>query len=197
VTPARAPRSTPPRKYQFTPQLLNDLRLAYCGNKHKLSASLDRLVLRTGWPKHAFKTEATRQGWSAAYRPWTPDDSAFVREHAGAMRVKDIASHLGRSYESVTARVEAILLVRQTRHGYAPSHLQTLFGAGADKVRHWIEKGLLGASRSYSPEARVYETDVLRFIFDCYQQYDLARVHQEWFKALIFGDMDKEILDGV
>jgi hypothetical protein len=140
--------------------------------------------------------EATRQGWSAAYRPWTPDDTAFVREHAGAMLVADIASRLRRSHESVTARVQEILLVRQTRYGYAPSHLETLFGAPAAKVRRWIEKGPLGALRTYSPEVRVSESDLLRFISRSHREYDLARVHGEWFKALVFGDTDKGVLNG-
>ncbi len=88
---------------------------------------------------------------------------------------------------------EAIQLIRQTRDGYAPAHLQKLFGASAAQVRHWIEKGLLGKSRSFSPEARVSKTDLLRFISVCYREYDLARVHQEWFKALVFGYRGKEI----
>jgi hypothetical protein len=181
------------RKYQFTPELLGELRLAYCGNKHKLALSLGRLARRTGWPKHAFKTEACRQGWTAAYRPWDPDEHAFLLAHAGAMPAKEIALHLGRSYESVTARVEAILLARQTQEGYSPAHLQKLFGTSAEKVYHWIEKGLLGKPRSVSPEFRVSKIDLLHFIFVCHREYDLARVHQECFKVLVFSDKDKEI----
>lgn len=109
------------------------------------------------------------------------------------MSIKEMAGRLGRSHESVTARVEAIQLVRQTRAGYTPGHLRKLFGAGAEQVRHWVERGLLGASRSFSSEARVSGTGVLRFIFRCYREYDLRCVHQEWFKAVVFGEKDKEI----
>jgi len=198
VTPARARRPIPARKYQFTPELLGELRLAYRGNKRNLSASLDRLERRTKWPRHAFKTEARRQGWTAAYRPWTSADEAFVRQHsAGPMTIQEMAGRLGRSHETVTARVEAVRLAWQTREGFTPAHLGKLFGARAEKVRHWIEYGLLGAPRSFSAGARVSETDLLRFISRSYQEYDLARVYQEWFKALVFGNVDKEILNGV
>jgi len=176
------------RKYRFTPELLDELRLAYCGGKTELTANLDRLARRTGWPRSAFKTEARRRGWSASYRPWTPADEAFVREHV-ALSIKEIARHLGRTHESVTAKVEAIQLWQQTRdEGYTPGHLQKLFGTRPEKVRHWIEGGLLGASRSFSPETRVSRSDLLRFIERCHSEYDLARVHQAWFKALLFGE---------
>jgi len=179
-----------PRKYKFTPDLLDELRLAYCGGKTEVSASLDRLVRRTGWPRHAFKAEAARRGWSADYRPWTPAEVAFIREQAGAMSIKEIARRLKRSHETTTAKVEAVQLVQQTRDGYAPAHLQKLFGFGArpEKVRRWIERGLLGASRTFSPETRVSETDLLQFVERCPAEYDLARVHQDWFKALLFEE---------
>jgi hypothetical protein len=143
------------------------------------------LARRTGWPRHAFKIEACRQGWTSAYRPWTPDEQTFAGEHAGAMPIKEMAQHLARTHESVTARVEAILLARQTQEGYLPAHLEKLFGARPEKVRHWVEKGLLGKSRKFSPEARVSKTDLRRFISVYCREYDLARVHQEWFKVLV------------
>ena len=136
-----------------------------------------------------FKTEARRQGWTRAeYRPWTPNEDAFVREHAGAMSIKEIARILKRSHESVTARVNLVQSIRQTREGYTPGDLARLFGARPEKVRRWIEKGLLGASRSFSPEARILGTDLLRFIEGCYHEYDLRTVHQEWFKAVVFEE---------
>lgn len=182
-------RGSASRRYNFTEPLLDELRLAYCAaGKTELSASLARLVRRTGWPKYIFKTEAQRQGWAADYRPWTPDEQAFISEHAGALSIKEIARHLKRTHESVTAQVGAVQLIQQQSqgHAYTPGELAKLFGAGPGKVRRWIEKGLLGASRSFSLEMRVSQTDLLRFVENCGSEYDLARVHQEWFKALLF-----------
>src|ERR1022692_4427608 len=137
---------------------MNELRLAYCGGKPKFRQNLDHLTRHTGWPRWAFKTEARRQGWTRAeYRPWTPNEDAFVREHAGAMSIKEIARILKRSHESVTARVNLVQSIRQTREGYTPGDLAKLFGARPEKVRRWIEKGLLGASRSFSPERASWE----------------------------------------
>jgi hypothetical protein len=175
------------RERTFTPELLKELQLAYGGRKPQISAALDRLARRTGWPRYIFKTEARRQGWTRAqYRPWTPYEDACVREHAGAMSIKAIAHLLKRSHESVTARVALVQSIQQTREGYTPGNLVKLFGTRPEKVRRWIEKGLLGASRSFNPEARILGADLLRFIHGSVHEYDLATVDQEWFKAVVF-----------
>jgi len=101
----------------------------------------------------------------------------------------------------VTAKAEAAKLIRQTRRGYTPAHLATLFGARPEEVRLWIEKGLLGNSQNLlggqGHDARIPEADVLRFMLNCRASYSLARVHQEWFKALVFAEADKRILKNV
>lgn len=50
------------RKYFFTEALTQDLKAAYWGNKRRLSAQLEKLERRTGWPRYAFKNEAIRLG---------------------------------------------------------------------------------------------------------------------------------------
>jgi hypothetical protein len=77
--------------------------------------------------------------------------------------------------------VKLVQSIQQTREGYTPGDLAKLFGARPEKVRRWIEKGLLGVSRGFSPEARISGTDLLRFIEGCYHEYDLRTVHQDWF----------------
>jgi hypothetical protein len=113
------------------------------------------------------------------------------------MSIKEMAGRLGRhTLETVTAKVEAVLFARRTRQrGFGLADLVMLFGAPPVRVRRWIRGGLLGASRSYSPENRVSRPDLLRFILVC--KYDLAQVHRECFMGLIFSKRHKEILDGV
>ena len=175
------------RKYHFTPGLLEELRLAYCGNKNEVSANLNRLARRMGWPKYAFKTEARRQGWSADYRPWTQAEDAFLREHIDDLSVRAIAKRLGRSSEAIVGKLETILLLRQAREGYGIALLARLCGVGLEKVRRWVERGLFGRV-PYRPEMRVPETGVLYFLRTRHSEYDLTRVHQQWFKALLFGE---------
>jgi hypothetical protein len=58
---------------------------------------------------------------------------------------------------------------------------------GLEKVRRWVERGLFGRA-PYRPEMRVPETGVLDFLRTRHSEYDLTRVHQQWFKALLFGE---------
>ena len=52
------------RKYVWTPALVENLRVAYrARNRRALTAELDVLEGRTGWPRSAFTTEAMRQGF--------------------------------------------------------------------------------------------------------------------------------------
>jgi hypothetical protein len=173
---------------KFTPELRRELQLAYgAGTKTQISAHLDRLERRTGWPRYIFKTEARRQGWNHARRPWTIKEDSFVREHVGAMSIKAIARSLKRSHESIRSRVDLVQAIQQTKiDGYTPADLVKLFGSPVEKVRIWFCKGLLGSSRSFDPGAHISGADLLRFIERSFHEYDLRTVDQEWFKAVIF-----------
>jgi len=52
------------RRYTFTPELLDELRVAYCGTRWQISKALNRLQRKTGWPRYAFLNEAKRRGWN-------------------------------------------------------------------------------------------------------------------------------------
>jgi hypothetical protein len=71
---------------------------------------------------------------------------------------------------------------------YSSRDLQALFGVSDRTVRDWWARGYLGASRR--GRLRVSEADVLRFIFNGDGKYSLARVHQEWFRYLVFGQRE-------
>lgn len=177
------------RKYHFTPELLEELFRAYCGNKRELSAALDVLQRKTHWPRWAFKLEARRRGWITAdhRRPWTREEIERLREMLGTRPVKAIARALGRSPESVEAKAEKLRLSRRVREGYTIEDLAQCFGTYRAKVRHWIERGLLGRPVRNGIAVRVHERSVLRFIREHAAEYDLRRVDQTWFKGMVFA----------
>jgi hypothetical protein len=179
------------RKYRFAPDLLEDLRRAYRGTKREIGEALDRLVLRTGWPRFAFKCEALRRGWTTEThrRAWTPEEIEYLREEIGVTSLKRIARNLKRSVESIEAKCEKLHLSRQRREGYNLTELQQAFGAPVSKVRRWVERGLLGTAHHNGHEVYVTEAHVVRFIRRHASEYDLRRVNQGWFKGMLFGEL--------
>ena len=55
----------------------------------------------------------------------------------------ELARLLKGSLLAGTPNPEVIQLIRETRSGYSPSHLEKLFRVPPGRVRRWIEKGLL------------------------------------------------------
>ena len=179
------------RKYHFTPELFDELRRVSCGRKPQKTAGLDRLVRATGWPRHAFKSEALRRGWTPEphRRAWTPEEVAYLREEIGVTSVRRIARNLKRSVQSIEAKCEGLHLSRQRREGYNLAELQQAFGAPESRVRRWVERGLLGKTYHHGAEVCVTEAHVVRFIRRHASEYDLRRVDQAWFKGMLFGEL--------
>lgn len=176
------------RKYFFTPDLLDTLQLAQAGKKPEITARLDALCGKTGWPRHAFQAEAARRGWTrSGSRPWQPEELEYLLEKLGTFCVKRIARKLRRSAESVESKAEKLHLSRRLREGYNLADLGECFGEHHFKIRRWADRGLLGKVHAHGGEQRVAERNVVRFINRHASEYDLRRVDQVWFKAMVFG----------
>jgi hypothetical protein len=177
----------PARKYFFTPEIREELRLAYCHKKHELTAALDRLAVKTEWPRSAFKREAALQGWTTRdhQRGWTGAEEEYLAEHIGRASIKWIAAKLRRTFESVRAKGEHLRLSRRAQEGYNIADLQQAFGESAATIRRWMERGLFGKVHRWDGH-RVKELNVQIFIRDHTAEYDLRRVDQAWFKGLAF-----------
>jgi len=176
------------RKYHWTPELRDELRRAYCRNKTKLGAALDLLERRTGWPRHGLKYEAIRLGIVTAdhRRAWSAEDLEYLRERLGSASAHQIARRLGRSIASVQSRAEKLEISYRVREGYTMADLARVFGESYCKVRRWIERGLLGPVRVANGH-RVSDRCLSRFLRRHHGEYDLRRVDQDWYKAMLFG----------
>lgn len=179
------------RKYHWTPELREELRACYAaGRKQEISAALDRLQRRLGWPRYALKNEAVRTGIITAdhRRAWTAEEQAYLEESLGVVSVKQIARRLGRTVMSVESRAEKLGLSRRISEGYNMADLAAVFGESYHKVRRWMERGLLGPVHQVQGH-RVAETHVVRFIRAHAHEYDLRRVDQGWYKSMVFGHL--------
>jgi hypothetical protein len=179
------------RKYFFSDELRDEMRRVYGnGKKRDLTEGLDRLVEKTGWPRFAFKDEATRRGWTNYHRrAWTEREVEYLREKLGVVSVHRIARNLGRSVHSVKGRGKGLRLSWRLREGYNMADLMEVFGARQGKVRRWMERGLLGKVHRHGRETRVRERNVVRFVRRFTTEYDLRRVDQKWFKGMVFGEL--------
>jgi len=100
----------PRRRYLFTPELLAELRRAYCGGKRQVSEALDRLQRKTGWPRHVLSEEASRRGWSVnAFRRRLPGEES-ARLSTG-YSVADLQRLFGEAEHKIQAWLRRGLLV--------------------------------------------------------------------------------------
>ena len=180
------------RRYRFSEELRAELRRAYAGNKPHVTRGLDQLERRTGWPRHAFKYEASRLGIETSdhRRAWTAEEMAYLEEAVGLVSMRRIADRLHRTVSSVESKAEKLLLSRRAKEGYCMADLAAVFGEHPRKVKGWMERGLLGkVHRSECADGmRVSGDNVKRFVMQHHNEYDFRRVDQSWIKMMIFED---------
>ena len=68
-------------------------------------------------------TKRAGQTWIKKCLPFTPDDDAFLAEHYGEMKVRDIADHLQRTPASIYSRARDIGLRDETKYQREDEHL--------------------------------------------------------------------------
>jgi hypothetical protein len=179
----------------MTPQLLEELRLAYVGNRREVSANLTRLSTRYEMPKSRLKREALRQGWQMqTRRPWTAEEDALLLDAARKADYGRIGAELGRSWASIEARalaLQRLQTVQRAAAAFDVEELAGLFGVSPPKVRRWIARGLFGKGRDGDGADRIPSFMVARFLRKHVREYSLERVNQSWFKVFVFGGGDK------
>jgi hypothetical protein len=162
------------------------------GNTREVSANLKRLARQYEWSVSCLKYEARKRGWRsrAEYRPWTSEEEVYLSERIGTTSLGTIAKHLKRSLAAVTVRANRLHLSARLADGYNISTLCEVFGTDHRRVGSWIRRGLFGKPHGHGGrggEIWLAESDVIRFIRKHPSEYDLGRVDQVWFKAMVFA----------
>jgi len=175
------------RKYHWTPELVEELRLAYAAPRDEKSARLARLAKRTGWRRSVLSMEAMRRGIALSIRRWTAEEDEFLQENVGRMPVRKMAAALGRTNEAIEGRLWRLRICRRDRReGYTADQLRHVFGVSHAKVSSWLQRGLFGQVERWAG-FRVTESSVVRFIRRYAAEYDLRQVDADWFKSMVFG----------
>ena len=186
-------RQRPP----LSPQILEELHLAYIGTRFEVSANLDRISTRAEIPKWVLKYEARKRGWRCvtSSRPWLPQEVRQLKEKLGCNSVRRIARDLNRTWLSVQVKAEELKLLNRVSQGYNIADLCECFGLHQARIERWIRRGLLGkpeGDENGGGNLRFMTSRVARFARHHPHEYDLCRVNQAWFKALVLGSPDEE-----
>ena len=175
-------------KYHFTDALRAQLRAAYALPKLDRFRAVAHLAAQTGWPRGAFKREANRMGLKTwRRRAWCTGEDDYLRAHAGLEDVVLISKKYLRTHSSIERRMSVLGLSRLPREGYNLRDLAAVFGARYHRVKCWMDRGLLGKPQWVCREWRIDERALIRFLRHHPHEYDLRRVDQIWFKAMLFG----------
>lgn len=125
---------------------------------------------------------------SGNHRQWTAAADKYLAERVGIVSVSALARELGRSREAVEGRAGLIGLSLKMEQGYEIPDLAAALGAHPATIARWLARGLFGVEHK-GQAGRVKEAAVIRFLRSHASEYDLRRVDQCWFKAMIFGAM--------
>lgn len=195
-------RGRTPKKYVWTPERDQVLRERYDGRVKGRAAELARA---TGWPAWAIKRRAAALGlcYPVERKDWTPEETAFLWEHAGHRLTHWIAKKLGRSETSVVLKFKRLKISRRVREGYTLRELTLCFGTDHHVIERWVREGKLvssiqgptpaegleGVRRRGTERARdawaVSDADICRFLEKYPLTFRLDKVDQTWFMDLL------------
>lgn len=136
-------------------------------------------------PKYAW-TEALRGELRAAYALPKPQRAAALR---ALMARTGWPHHVLRNEASrirlTRGRVVSVRIRPKPLDYWTSMDVRCVFSVERTTIESWFRRGLFGAVRN----GRVSAKDVVRFIRKYPHEYDLRRVDQVLYKALVFGRM--------
>jgi DNA-binding transcriptional regulator YiaG len=141
-----------------------------------------QLAVRFQFPFYAVKMRAQQLGLTHDTRkPWSREEIEFLEDSAGVLSSKQIAKKLHRGVISVQSKMEELKISRRIVDGLASEDLASIFGVTHQTVTKWERSNWL-----FRSNGRFQEESVRQFIRAHPEQYDLRRVDQQLFKALLF-----------
>ncbi len=156
----------------------------------ELSRNISRLSLELKYPKGALRRRTEQLGltlWS--HIRWTSEEEAFLEEHAGVKSVGWITNQLkkrtriGRSYNSVKCKAEAMNRSLRLREGYTMNDLADLFGTTYHTIRKWFDNQWLTSDGN----GRVTDSEIKAFVCKHPEEWYFKRVDDSWLKDLLFS----------
>lgn len=181
-------------KYPLTADVKRLLEDRYDSTRRGRVAEIASLL---DWPPWQVKRVAQRLGLARPAarnrRAWTDDEVALLQRWQGLRSAHWIAKKLQRGETAVALKFSRLGLSRRVRMGYSARDLARAMGVDGHVVIGWSERGLLAAGRRGSTHPsdwyQIAEADVVAFLREYREAYDLRKVDQEWFLRLAFDSI--------
>ena len=155
-----------------------------------LTLAINDAVRRIGYPRYIVRMRAQRLGLTFDTRhKWEPWEERYLMQNAGVISPKRMQRALGHGWTRIEAKMASMGLRAAIREGMTVRDLCMGTGASHHTVAKWEANGWL---RRYG--GRFSEATVRTFVQEHPEQYDLRKVNQEWFKALLFPSADCYLL---
>jgi hypothetical protein len=153
------------------------------------------MVRLTGLPRWYIKRRAARLGLTMHFdrKPWTSAEVDLLERLVGSVSTARIAKRLGRPENSVVTKLKRMSTSRRVRSGYTMRELEICLGEDHHKIQRWIAAGWLrdnlqGTHRhdgNGKDIHRIREKDILNFVRNHPQEFNLGKVDQTWFLDLV------------
>lgn len=177
-------------KYPFDAAKDAILRAAWrnAGDKYKLTAAISDATRRIGYPRYILLLRAQRMGLTFDTRhKWEKWEEEYLLQNAGVLSIKSMQRKLGHGWSAIASKIDSMGLRYGIKEGMSAADLATGFGVAHQTVKKWEDIGIIkrGGKGHPNPD-RFSDATVRAFAAKYPDMYDLRRVDQEWYKALLF-----------
>jgi hypothetical protein len=196
----------PNPKWAFLPEHDDLIRDAY-NRTHRFGqrGALARVAQRIGYPKHAIVKRGKTLGLTRAKeKPWSDPELQMLRDMAqytaAVIAKKMREAGFERSEAAVVLKRKRLRLKQSIEGAWTAHQLAEAMGEDGHKVARWITRGMLRAERLGTRRAGpqhgdtywIRREDVLTFLFDHPDEYDLAKVDKFWFLELFSSRINRQ-----
>jgi hypothetical protein len=191
------------KKYELTIEVIEFLKQNYKGSPRMRGQAAGAASEKFHVPRWWVIREAQKLGLGypmVGRRDWTSQEIVFLETHIGEWCVERLAREMKRSLNSVVLKIKRLHLSRRYGSGFFTLRdLETGLGADHRQIYKWIEKGWLKVQRderiagsSGKPFYKISVDTLQEFLWNHPTEFDLKKVDQVWFLALLgLCDPDK------
>lgn len=148
----------------------------------QLTPLITEAVRRIGYPRYIVKLRAQRLGLTFDTRHmWTAEEEQFLLNNAGRLTPRAMQRVLGHGWTKIQSKIHSMGLRTAIREGMTALDIEMALGVSRLTVQKWERDGWLKRKAGRFPDAMVRA-----FVEQHPEQYDLRKVDQDWFKALLF-----------
>jgi DNA-binding transcriptional MerR regulator len=170
--------------------ILNEHAVALLRERYdSQTETIDQLSQLLGVPRYTVRRWAQVLGLARTKeRPWSEKEIAYLESHFHRLHVSTLARKLKRTTTAVALKAKR-LGIRKCGEGYTIRSLALALGVDDHKVSHWIDLGLLKATRRQTDRACdpyfIPEKAVQEFIVSHPLEIDLKRADGLWLIDLL------------